>query len=158
MARGVGALSDSVRESQPESMSYTPRLLDAWVTVALAHLGPTTEGATACVQRLRAAFGADGLAGSVLETAMAARALALVGPFDDPRPVAAALVRLQNEDGGYAPCPFFRTVAARAPRTYGSRAVTTAAVLAALQCLSGVRGSVANMRWSTPEIAAEPTP
>ncbi len=131
----------------PPSAFHPPVVVDFLGVRALAEIGAADAGLRAGLTPAFAAVAArwaprrrlSGRYGTVLETALAAWMLGRLGVLDEPAPVARALVDAQAPDGGYAAEPFHRRVATSEAAWYGSRVVTTAAVLATLALLDGLR-------------------
>lgn len=132
-------------EAPPPSSFHAPVMVDFLAVRTLATVageagdealrdavGPALEAVGARLARRRTLAGRYG---GVLETALAAIALARLGMLRDPAPVTRALVDAQHPDGGYAADPFHRRLPWRDDAWYGSRAVTTALVLRALDDL-----------------------
>ncbi len=150
--RGLRTLGDALRAQPPQSAFYAPSFVDALVLPITLELARElevadapwcTEARRAAVRRIGARRRSDSSFGSTLETALAARALvASADPIDAPEAIALALLAGQAADGGYASDPLFTTVPHAVTRAHGSRALTTGAVLAALDSLRSVTETV----------------
>jgi hypothetical protein len=146
VARGARALAARIAgPATPLSAFHAPGVVDFLAVRALAEIGAADAALRAAFVPAFAAVASrwaprrrlSGHYGTVLETALAAWTLARLGVLDEPAPVARALVDAQAPDGGWPAEPFHRRVATTEAAWYGSRAVTTAAVLATLALLDG---------------------
>ncbi len=131
--QAVHALAAAALEPGPSRLSPVAR--DEALVRAL-HLfrgQPVVDAALAAAAgRLHNRRRLSGRFGNPLETALSARALALVDRLSAPRVVTRALVDAQQSDGGYAACGFYRVLSEDGDERYASRVVTTALVLSAL--------------------------
>jgi hypothetical protein len=151
--RGLRTLCASLREEPPPSAFYAPPFVDALTLPIMLELARDLEVADApwCIDARGATVGricarrrSDSSFGSTLETALAARALVTsAAPLDAPEAIALALLAAQAADGGFASDPLFATVPHAVTRAHGSRALTTGAVLAALDALRTIAAQAA---------------
>ena len=128
-ARGLAGIVD-------EASRYVDVARDALLASALGPYAgdPAVAGARErALARLRARRRLSGAYGDVLETALAARALAEAeaAPIDDV--TIRALVDQQQPDGGFEAVPFFHPLPDLTNHRYASRVVTTAIVLSCLE-------------------------
>lgn len=135
-------------DAAPHSLFYGPVAVDALATRLLERLRPEMPADTALVDRaLDAAAGRlsarrrlSGRFGDVVETALAAWALARRARLERPDVVRRALVDAQEPDGGYPADPYYVTFGTHMrPVAYGARVVTAALVRRALAALPETR-------------------
>ncbi|MFO0627366.1 MAG: hypothetical protein U0325_17275 [Polyangiales bacterium] len=149
--RGLQTLCAALRDAPPPSAFYPPTCVDALALpialelaadLAVADAPWCVAAREATVRRICARRRSDSSFGTTLETALAARALVCAAArVEAPEAIALALIAAQAADGGFPADPLFATVPHAVTRTYGSRALTTGAVLAALEALRTVAGS-----------------
>jgi hypothetical protein len=139
--RGARALAARLVHDAPRSVSYSPALVDFWSLRALLEIRAGSgereldAGVAAAVARARGRLGLSGGAGGALETAATVIALCGAGALDHHGAAAVYLADAQEADGGWPADPFWVTVPAPDPRTFGSRLLTAALALRALATL-----------------------